>query len=444
MKLKSFEVKKLLIFIYLNYQFINFVILNGQFKFFNEIENSTKIYYLLFAVTFLYIILNIPSRFILFCYPISFFIFSILNIIKIPIEYFWTVMPDSRTYSQLGTSLLNCGKLAIECSDQSFLIFPILQPFISGILKMYFYDYSPYIYSIFTTISIVISIKIIKKYDKSTQGFGIFYIMIHSLIFELTPLIISEITFTLLILLSIFLLITNNESKLKNLFYSLSLLIRPVGIALLPIIFLYTKSKKNLFLTLTTVLLIAASFNFFTVGEFKVSEFNIDSQQDGFVDNENYFDYIKKIFLLDTDEKVAFLNFFTNNTARLYGETSNVCVFDLSCTTYNPIYNTDGTVSDYFANSRLGNFISSFLILIFKIQAPLGQFIYFLPFLIFISIFFFKEKNIRFYTVAIISLIFPSILTAEYGNRWSFTILFLTGILIETILTKVKKLYYGN
>ena len=104
------------------------------------------------------------------------------------------------------------------------------------------------------------------------------------------------------------------------------------------------------------------------------------------------------------------------------------------------MYNFDGTESNYFKNSRSGNYISKFMTTIYKFQAPQGVFVFTLPSILLFFLIFFKDKNIMFYSSSILFLIIPSIITSEYGSRFNFSILFLTGILIELIINKSK--YY--
>ena len=54
---------------------------------------------------------------------------------------------------------------------------------------------------------------ICKKYNKHLVGFGIYFLLIHSLVYELTPMIISEVTFTFFTILSIYLIFTNTYKK---------------------------------------------------------------------------------------------------------------------------------------------------------------------------------------------------------------------------------------
>ena len=272
-----------------------------------------------------------------------------------------------------------------------------------------------------------------------------FFILIHSLTYELTPMIISEITFTFLIVIFIYYFFTkSNSTFVEPLIYSVALLVRPIGIALLPIVFLLTKNKKRLILVLVTVLMAAAIFNFVTSDKFVVSEFNIDSQQDGFVDNSNYADYFIKILSFDSKTRSEFSSYLGENFSRLYGESSKECSFTQTCNTYNPMYNFDGTESSYFKNSKSGNYISKFMITIYKLQAPQGVFVLLLPLILVLSLVFFKDKNIMFYSFSIFSMIVPSIITSEYGSRFNYSILFLTGILIELMYCKFKNIYKYN
>ena len=50
----------------------------------------------------------------------------------------------------------------------------------------------------------------------------------------------------------------------------------------------------------------------------------------------------------------------------------------------------------------------------------------------------FKKSNLeKLLTFSVIFLIFPSILTVEYGNRWNYTILFLVSMNLELLITKI-------
>ena len=53
-------------------------------------------------------------------YIVTIFIYQFYNIHKISSEYFWNTIPDSRTYKQLGETLLECKKLALSCNSEPF------------------------------------------------------------------------------------------------------------------------------------------------------------------------------------------------------------------------------------------------------------------------------------------------------------------------------------
>ena len=119
-------------------------------------------------------------------------------------------------------------------------MFPIIQPIISGLYSQYLYSYAPYFNILLIGASIYLMVVICKKYNKHLVGFGIYFLLIHSLVYELTPMIISEVTFTFFTILSIYLIFTNTYKKgyISAIVYGLSVLTRPIGIVLLPI-FLY-------------------------------------------------------------------------------------------------------------------------------------------------------------------------------------------------------------
>ena len=440
-KKAKFDSIRIYFFVVTLYLLLNFLVLNGKQAKFSDIGTNEKILALIITIIFFIFLLNINIKFFNYGFPLLFFLYLVNNILDIPVEYFWSTIPDSRTYAKLGTSLFECGRLALECSEESYLIFPIAQPLLSGFMVQYFYNIAPYINILFITFTIFIVLKIIIFHTGSNKGIGVFFILIHSLTYELTPMIISEITFTFLIVIFIYYFFTkSNNSFTAPIIYSLAILVRPIGIALFPAVFLLTKNKKRLILVLITVLMSAAIFNFVTSDKFVVSEFNIDSQQDGFVDNSNYADYFIKILNFDSKTRNEFFSYLGENFSRLYGESSKECSFAKTCNVYNPMYNFDGTESNYFKNSRSGNYISKFMTTIYKFQAPQGVFVLTLPSILLFSLIFFKDKNIMFYSSSILFLIIPSIITSEYGSRFNFSILFLTGILIELILNKSK--YY--
>jgi len=79
-------------------------------------------------------------------YIVLFLVFQFLNIRYIEPAYYWNLIPDSSTYTNLGLTLFECGKLALDCDRLSILQWPIGQPVISAFLYTYFYYESKYIY----------------------------------------------------------------------------------------------------------------------------------------------------------------------------------------------------------------------------------------------------------------------------------------------------------
>ena len=63
--------------------------------------------------------------------------------------------------------------------------------------------------------------------------------------------------------------------------YAFSILVRPVGIALLPIFGFIFRKRVYTYLILLLILFFAAGFNYFTADQFTISDFNLDSRQDG-------------------------------------------------------------------------------------------------------------------------------------------------------------------
>ena len=198
---------------------------------------------------------------------ISIFIgFFFINLVNVQSSYFWEAIPDSVTYKNLGNSLLSCFKLSLSCTETPYLLFPIGQPFISGILSGYLYEYAHYFNILLVSFTIYLISLIAKKHYLKTSGIGIFYLLSHSLIFELTPMQISEVSFTFLLFFIIYIYLQNfkNKDNVSSLLYGFLILVRPIALALLPIfIFIYKKSKVTI-IVFIAVLVVAASFNFIT------------------------------------------------------------------------------------------------------------------------------------------------------------------------------------
>ena len=130
-----------------------------------------------------------------------------------------------------------------------------------------------------------------------------------------------------------------------------------------PFIYLFTKKVKSQIIIFLTVLLVGASFNFLTADKFIISDFNVDSRDDGLINNEGYFDYFVKLLKSDSKTKIEFINFINDNYQRLYGESSKDCILETVCFFYNPKYNLDGMSASYFVNSRIGSLFQKYLII---------------------------------------------------------------------------------
>ena len=427
---------------------VNSTILSGRFEYFNQIPITTTIvfllsFFLLFIfLSYLFNVRSIEKRVDLF--SILFILFSILKFKDINPEYYWNSIPDSRTYKQLGEGLLECFRLTVNCDSVSHLEFAIGQPLISGVLSRYFYNFS-YLIHIFMIAFVIYTItKISKQVYKFTTGLGVFFLLSQSLIFELTPMMISEVTFTFFIFIILNLYFSKYKWKeyLIPAIYGFSLLIRPVGVALFPIFSFIFRKKFLTFIIFFIVLLLAALFNLVTAGEFIISDFNIDSRQDGLFENSGYTNYLFKLIFSDNNTKASFIEFVYDNYSRLYGESSRDCTFEKTCIFFNPKYNQDGTKSSFFINSRVGSLFETYLSLFFDLRAPQRIGLLVFPFVILFPYVYRDFKIERILSMSIVFLITPSLLTAEFGSRWSFTILFISCLIIEmtssNIVNKMK------
>ena len=83
-------------------------------------------------------------------------------------------------------------------------------------------------------------------------------------------------------------------------------------------IFIYIFRKKIKGITaVLTVLLVAASLNYFTSGKFTVSDINVDSREDGLIQNSGYFDYFIEIIQSDAETRRKFILFVNENYSNL-------------------------------------------------------------------------------------------------------------------------------
>jgi len=438
-KFKKHNITSLLITLLVFNYLLNYFILNSDFEYFADIPQLHRASFLILILLFGFLLNYFFKKQIKFSevnwYALIFFGYSLFLYNKIDPAYFWTSIPDARTYEKLGSSLLSCFKLALSCNSDPYLIFPIGQPLISGVLSKFLYNHA-YFINVFMMTFVIFSFSIItKSFYKSFSGIGIFFLLSHSLIFELTPMQISEVSFTFFIFLSIVVYVkkVKNFKILSPLLYSFALLIRPIGIALFPLFIFIFKAKKIAYGFLFLVLLSAGIFNLLTSDEFVISDFNIDSREDGIIQNTGYINYFYTILKSDQEVQSEFISFFNNNYQRLYGESSKDCSFKEVCYSYNPKYNIGGTESSFFNNSNIGRIIKGYMIFFFDLTTPQRFGIFVLPIVLLISLLFRKFRVEKFLSIAVLLLIFPSLLTLEYGNRWNFTILFLTSLLIEMI-----------
>ena len=435
--MKLFSSKAIVLFLLIFNFTINYFILNSSYDDFSQIPvNSRLLFFLIFFVLFFlmnyfFMINSKIKEFNWFMF--IFLFFSLLNFKNIDPDYFWETIPDAVTYKDLGLSFFECFKLSLSCNESPYLLFPIGQPLLSGLFFKFFYSHAYLINTIFIAIVIYILDWICKKYYKKTTGLGFLYLLSHSLIFELTPMQISEVTFTFFIFLSLFVFLKKykNFVNFSSILYGFSILIRPIGLVFMPIfIYIFRKKIKGITAVLT-VLLLAASLNYFTSGKFTVSDINVDSREDGLVQNSGYFDYFIEIIKSDTQTKKEFISFVSDNYSNLYGESSKDCMFNKTCFFYNPKYNVDGTVPKYFSNSSIGTLVEKYLQIFYELRAPQKFGIIVLPLFTIFPLFFRRFKIEKFFAFSSLLLIFPTLLTVEYGNRWNFTLLFLTSLIIE-------------
>ena len=77
------------------------------------------------------------------------------------------------------------------------------------------------------------------------------------------------------------------------------------------------------------------------------------------------------------------------------------------------------------------------VIFFFNIRAPQGIGLVILPLTLLLP---FLSKRFTFERVlslSIVLLIIPSLITAEFGNRWNFTILFISSLIIEMTTSSI-------
>ena len=446
--MNSYNIKSFLITILLFFYSLNFLIEITEFNYFYEILLPTRLIFIAVNILIFFFLRNFlkvnGSKTKIELFSIIFFLFAVFNYKDVSTDYFWKSIPDSRTYLALGQNLFECFRLTMSCESGTHLEFAIGQPIISGLLSKYFYNYS-FVISILMITFVIHTISDIsyKKY-KTTSGLGLFYLLSHSLIYELTPMMISEVSFTFLIFVFLKLFFSKNKQKynLMPVVYAFSILVRPVGIALLPIFGFIFRRRVYTYLILLLILFFAAGFNYFTADQFTISDFNLDSRQDGMFENTGYIDYFFDLAFSDYNTKSNFIDFIKENYSRLYGKSSKDCNFNETCFFYNPKYNEDGTVPQFFMNSNLGKIFNKFLELFYNLRSPQGIGLIVLPLTMLIPFISKKFSAERLLSLSIFLLIIPSIITTEFGNRWNFTILFISSLIIE--MTTSSMIYKQN
>jgi hypothetical protein len=367
-------------------------------------------------------------------YVFAFIIFQFTNIYSIDPNYFWTAVPDSTTYAQLGETLLSCGKLAINCTSESLLQWPIGQPIISGLLSLIFYEYAKYVYLILFSVSFYFILFITKSIFGKSYHFGAVYFLLIPTNYELSSLIISEIPylfFTSLFLYSLF----TNKTNASFTFSIISFLVRPIGIINIFIFFINLIYQNRDYLKkyisyLSLVLVTLMTYNYIFNDLFTISTtLSTNIAGDGFVKNYNPVQYIG---LLVTSNNFEFI---MQNFERLYGEGSRDCFFK-NCFLYNPLFMKDGTVPTLLsANTIFGQLVNPIVSSLFKLTSPLGIWLY-LPILFLFSI----TTKLRFinyiFLIFLLNIIF-SILTSEYGSRWWLLPDLLTINLLSSLFYKI-------
>ena len=367
-------------------------------------------------------------------YVLSFVIFQFSNVYYIDSNYFWTAVPDSKTYAQLGKTFLSCGKLAVNCYSESLLQWPLGQPIISGLLSLTFYEYAKYIYLILFSVSFYLVLFITKSIFHKAYHFGAIYFLLIPTNYELSSLIISEIPylfFTSLFLYSLYV----NKTKASFTFSVLSFLVRPIGIINIFIFFINLIYKKRSYfkkyiIYLSIGFITLMTYNYIFNDLFTISTtVSTNIAGDGFEKNYNPIQYVG---LLVTSNN---LEFIMQNFDRLYGEGSRDCFFE-NCFLYNPLFLKDGTVPTLLgANTIFGQLANPIVSSLFKLTSPLGIWVY-LPILFLFSIAT-KLRFVNYIFLIFLLNIILSILTSEYGSRWWLLPDLLTINLLSSLFYKI-------
>tara|TARA_X000000368_G_C23057476_1_gene724683 strand:- start:2158 stop:3516 length:1359 start_codon:yes stop_codon:yes gene_type:complete len=350
---------------------------------------------------------------------LPFIIFQFTNIYQTDYLYFWTSVPDSITYKQLGLTFFECGKLAIDCISEPLLQWPPGQPILSGLLALFFDEIASYIYILFFSYATYIIFKLTYERTNNFSLLGVFLFYIFHNNFDLTPFIISEVPYAFFTIFGIYYLKKQNFN-LSFIFLLLSFFVRPIGIVNLLIFFIFLFLRKRELLNKFLLYLLASiflimSYNYFLNNQFIFSTTLSTNIEQGemlrdFEDRDlSNIEYLTELTNNNNYHQVL------DNISRLYGEGSRSCDFSY-CFLYNPLYNNQGNIPTLLDESMLGSIIKPLLEILFAIGAPLGLWVY-LPFLSIFSI----AKNDLFsnllFLIFILNILLSS-LTFEYGSRW--------------------------
>ena len=365
----------------------------------------------------------------------TFFVFQFFNIRNIESDYFWNTIPDSRTYKDLGSTLFECGKLAITCQSPPLLDWPPLQPIISGILNKYFYSISQYIYLAMFSFAFYLILKLTKEAVGSTYFIGAIFFFLLFNNYELSSFISSETPYIFFSIIGLYFLKQSNFDY-AFIFFVLSFFVRPIGITNLIVFFLYLmlmlkKIAKYLIIFILLILL-TMSYNLISNDNFVFSTtVSTNIGGDGFEKGLRTSEYLNSFF------QKEYYSFLFENINRLYGQGSRDCVFD-ECFIYNPYFDTSGKVPIVFSNpSFLSETLNGVLRLLFSIGSPIGFWI-FLPVIYCFNNFKKNKISLVIFLLFLLNILF-SILTSEYGSRWWLYINFLSVYLISSSLFLIRK-----
>ena len=440
---KTFISNNLIPLFVINYLTLNTWLLylqtNEQILTRSLIFDDRPIWVHLLLINLLLLVVSILKKIRMDSHPLSFasifFVFQFFNIKNIESDYFWNTIPDSRTYKDLGSTLFECGKLAITCQSPPLLDWPPLQPIISGILNKYFYSISQYIYLAMFSIAFYLILKLTKEAVGSSYFIGAIFFFLLFNNYELSSFISSETPYIFFSIIGLYFLKQTNFDY-AFIFFVLSFFVRPIGISNLIVFFLYLmlmrkKIAKYLIIFILLILL-TMSYNLISNDNFVFSTtVSTNIGGDGFEKGLRTSEYLNSFF------QKEYYSFLLENINRLYGQGSRDCVFD-ECFIYNPYFDTSGKVPIVFSNpSFLSETLNGVLRLLFSIGSPIGFWV-FLPVIYCFNNFKENKISLVIFLLFLLNILF-SILTSEYGSRWWLYINFLSVYLISSSLFLIRK-----